>query len=49
MNDKIESSMFSPIETGLTILVLFIFIGLFIEYGKRKHWDKSSSKKQNKN
>ena len=32
--------MFSPIIVMVGIIATFIFVGLFIDYGKRKNWDK---------
>ena len=40
--------MLSPIEIMVAVLALFICVGLFIDYGKRKGWDKPSNDKQNK-
>lgn len=40
--------MLSPIETMVAIIAIIVCVGLFIDYGKRKHWDKPSNDKQNK-
>lgn len=48
MNNQIGFSMLSPIETMVAIIAIIVCVGLFIDYGKRKHWDKPSNDKQNK-
>jgi hypothetical protein len=34
--------MFSTLDLMLASIVLVVCLGLFLDYGKRKHWDKSS-------
>jgi len=50
MNNQLGLSMFnfSPIEIMVGVIAIFICLGLFLDYGKRKHWDKPQIDKQNK-
>mgnify|MGYP000387643804 CR=1 FL=1 len=45
MNNQVGLPMFTPIEVMVGIIALVVFVGLFIDYGKRKHWDRPSTDK----
>jgi len=46
--NQVGLPMFTPIGIMVGIIAVVVFIGLFLDYGKRKHWDKPSTDKSSR-